>query len=158
MICGAGLCNAQSTKRAPVPAQIERQVSVVEALPDGGYVVEIDGVKYRAVTDDQLRSFAAQRINLTACAEEHTLTNEAIAKLKAALDLARKDAELATAQTAIEQERAGRFEAMYNGEHNLRIQAEQLSQRGRVSRFLDQPVTQVAIKLGLPLLGVFIRR
>lgn len=157
-ISAAGLCNAQDALRPPAPSTTERLVRVVESLPDGGYVIEIEGAKYRAVTDEQLRTLAVQRTDLTACTKDQLLANDEIAKLKTALALARKDAELATAQTAIERERSGRFEAMYLGEHDLRLQAEQLIKRGRVSRFFDKPITQIALKLVLPIFAALIRR
>ncbi len=72
--------------------------------------------------------------------------------------MALKDAQLATTLASLERERAGRFEAMYQGEHSLRLQAEALTKRGRVSRFFDKPAVQIGLKIGLPILGMVVRR
>lgn len=143
MSCGALLCDAQTA-------------TVVETLPDGGYVVEINGQKFRAITDEQRRLIEERRIRLAAAEEELGLADTEIGKLRAALELALKDAELASAQTTIQAERAGRFEAMFNGEHALRLQAEALAPRGRITRFFDNPVVQFAVKLGVPVIGAAI--
>jgi hypothetical protein len=174
-ICGGLRCKAQTFSEQPprsprsypslskegsfAAAQQELPPArVVEALPDGGYVVEIAGVKYRAVTDDQLREIQARKLELTNCSQERSLLEDEIGKLKTALALAQKDAQLADAQAAVERERAGRFQALFEGEQALRLQAEQLVHRGRVSRFFDNPWVQVAIKVGLPAVAAAVRR
>lgn len=132
--------------------------TVIESLPNGGYVVEIAGIKYRAVTDEQLREIRARKLELASCALERSMLDDEIAKLKAVIALTQKDAQLAEAQATIERERAGRFQALFDGEHALRLLAEQLVHRGRVSRFFDNPWVQVAIKVGLPVLAAAVRR
>jgi hypothetical protein len=152
-LCAGSLCKAQS----PDPP-VNYTATVIESLPDGGYVVEIAGVKFRAVTDDQLREIQARKLELTNCSQERSLVNDELGKLKAALALAQKDAQLANAQATIERERAGRFQTLFEGEQALRLQAEQLVHRGRVSRFFDNPWVQVAIKIGLPALVTLVRQ
>jgi hypothetical protein len=159
MICAGSHCSAQSAGVGGRGSGIgEETAKVIEALPDGGYVVEIGGVRYRAVTDEQLRQIQERKIQLTACEQTQTLSDQEIEKLKTSLALAVKDAQLAMAQATIERERAGRYEALFQGEHNLRLQAEALAPRGRVSRFFDMPAVQFAIKLGLPVLNLTLRR
>ncbi|MEO6392855.1 MAG: hypothetical protein ABIP75_13490 [Pyrinomonadaceae bacterium] len=151
----------EGASRVQEPAKAGTQsagqdIRIVEATPDGGYVVEIAGVKYRAVTDEQLRTIAERKVRLEVAEKDLGLANFEIERLQAALTLAQKDAELAGLQSAVERERSGRFEAMFNGEHLLRLQAETLAPRGRMSRFFDNPIVQVAIKVGLPLAAAIV--
>lgn len=131
---------------------------IVESLSDGGYVIEINGVKFRAITDDQLREIGARKLELNSCTQERSLLESETGKLRTALVLAQKDAQLAEAQAAIQRERTGRFQALFEGEQALRLQAEHLVRRGRVSRFFDNPWVQVAIKVGLPAIAAAVRR
>jgi hypothetical protein len=173
MICGLHRSNAQSagidlprrhaaTQEQPPKGGTQSAgmlaASVIEVLPDGGYVVEIGGVKFRAITDDQLRTIQKRKARLEGCEKDRVLADAEIDRLKAAIELVQKDAQLATAQTAIERERAGRFEAMYQGEQALRLQAEALAKRGKVSRFFDKPAVQIGLKLALPIVGIVVRR
>ena len=170
MSCATTLCRAQQNeppraRNAGVGSRGsgvgEDQIPgarVVEVLPDNGYIVEIDGVKFRAITDEQLRMIQERKARLEGCEKELALGDAEMGRLKAAVELALKDAQLATAQAAVERERANLFEAMYQGERELRLQAEALAKRGRVSRFFDKPAVQIGIKLGMPILGILIGR
>ncbi len=151
-IFGGSRCEAQ------MPGAGEETAKVIEVLSDGGYVVEINGVKLRAVTDGQLREIHARKLEFASCAQERLLLDDEVGKLKAALTVAQKETQLAEAQATIERERAGRIQAMFEGEQALRLQAERLVHRGRVSRFFDNPWVQVAIKVGLPALTAALRR
>lgn len=150
-IFGGSHCEAQS----PGVGETAR---VIEVLSDGGYVVEINGVKFRAVTDEQLREINARKFEFNGCVQERLLLDYEVGKLKAALTLAQKETQLAEAQATIERERAGRLQVMFEGEQALRLLAERLVHRGRVSRFFDNPWVQVAIKVGLPALTATLRR
>ena len=158
-ICAGSRCEGQSPGVGGRGLGVgEETAKVIEVLPDGGFVVEIAGLKYRAITDDQLREIQTRKLELSSCAGERSLLNQEVGKLKAALALAQKDAQLADAQATVERERAGRYQAMLEGEQALRRQAEQLVHRGRVSRFFDNPWVQVAIKIGLPAVAAAVRR
>lgn len=131
-------------------AQTNSTIQIKERLPDGEYIVSIDGVEQRTITADHARQIAERNGELDRLRRAQPLYEQQISQLKLSVDLAKKDAQLATTQAALERERAAKFQALFNGEQALRLQAEKLGARGRVSRFFDNPYVQVSLKLAQP--------
>jgi hypothetical protein len=128
-------------------ATAAQEARVVEQLPGGEYIIEVGGKQLRAITPDHAREIAARKVELERAKEESGLLTQEIAKLKDALGLAKKDALLADAMAKLEGERSAKFQVMFDGEHALRLQAEQLARGNRVTRFFDNPFTQIATKV-----------
>jgi len=64
------------------------------------------------------------------------------------LALAKKDTALADTQGRLERERAEKFRALFEGEQNLRLQAENLHRPGRVSSFFNNPYCSDRSEIG----------
>src|ERR1044071_9196537 len=101
-IACASICSGQS-------------VSIAEKLPDGSYVVLIDGVEFRAITGDKAVELAKQKVELAACRDEQ-------AKLTTAYDLAKKDVTIAQQETKIEHGNFVRVMQLYEKEWELRTE------------------------------------
>lgn len=125
-------------------------ISIRERLPDGEYIVVIDNVEQRTITPAHARDIAEGKAELNRLRRAQPLYEGQVMQLKLSVDLAKKDAQLATTQAALERERAEKFQALFNGEQALRLQAESLMRRGRVSTFFDNPYVQIGLKVGVP--------
>ena len=134
--------NAQTTSTS---------IQIKERLPDGEYIVSIYGVEQRTITVEHARQIAARNEELDKLKRAQPLYEAQISQLKLAIDLAKKDALLATTQASFERERAEKFQALFNGEQALRLQGEKLMARGSVSKFFDNPFVQVSLKLAQPI-------
>lgn len=137
ILCFAAICDAQT-------------VRLVEALPNGEHVVEIDGVQYRTISADHARQIEERKAELDKTRRERDLLNDEVLLLKRKIELLERDAQLADAKAQLERERAARFQQMFDAEHGLRLQSEKLIQRGRVAAFFDNPFTQILTKLAWP--------
>ncbi len=126
--------------------------SVKEKLPDGSFIVAIEGVDYKAVSADTVRDILKSGEDLDRCTRARGALNKQIALYEDNLTLLKKDRDLADTQAQLERERALRFQTMFNGEQALRVQAEKLYRpAGRVTRFFENPFVQVAFKMGVPI-------
>jgi len=139
MICLAGLCRAQEAK-------------VVKQLDDGGYVVEIDGKTFRAITADQLWSWTQLQSQSDVDKKDLALANAEIAKLRGALELAKRDVEIAKKDAQLEHGNFVRAMAMYEGERKLRVQAETFIPHGKVDSFFNNPFVRLVNEFGKPFL------
>lgn len=133
-----------------VLAASAQTINIKERLPDGEYIVVINGVEQRTITADHARRIAERNAELDRLKRAQPLYEGQIAQLKLSIDLAKKDAALSDSMSKYERERAEKYLALYNGEQALRLQAEKLGGRGRVSKFFDHPITQIALKLTVP--------
>ena len=135
VICFGLTCEAQELK-------------LVEKLPDGEAIITIDGVEMRAITAEHARRIAEGKAECDRVTRERDLLAAQNNLLKRQSELALKDRDLADASIGLEQKRADQYKLLYEGEHNLRLAAEQLGHRGRVSKFFDNPITQIGLKIG----------
>lgn len=125
-------------------------INIKEKLPDGEYIVQIDGIEQRTITADHARDIAARKAELEKLKTAYGLCDAEVGQLKISLDLSKKDSALASTQAQLQSERADKFRAMFEGERNLRLQSERLNQRGRVAKFFDNPYAQIGFKIALP--------
>jgi len=138
MIAFASICDGQTA-------------SIGEKLPDGSYVVLIDGVEFRAITGDRAVELAKQKVELAACRDEQV-------KLTTAYDLAKKDVTIAQQETKIEHGNFVRVMQLYEKERELRTESmNQFIPHGKVGgfggkflNFLDSGYGQSLFKLVLP--------
>jgi hypothetical protein len=133
------LCSAQETVR------------IKEVLENGELIIEYKGVEQRTITATHARDIAERSAELSRLQRAQPLYEAQILSLKQAVDLAKKDAQIADTQAKYERERAAKFQALFQGEQGLRLQAEQLGRRGRVSKFFDNPYVQVGLKFTVPI-------
>lgn len=143
MICLPGLCQAQEAK-------------VLKKLDDGGYEVSIDGQKLRAITADQLWAWSELQRQSDFNKKDLALANDQIEKLLQALELAKRDAEIAKKDTQLERGNFVRAMTMYDGEKKLREQAETFIPHGAVNGFFNNPFVRVVNEFGKPLLQSWI--
>lgn len=165
LIFSVALCPAQ------VPKPIEPAAKVVQKFEDGSYLVEIDGVRFRALTADQLRTWAKSQVDLETCQKD---SNELAGQLDSRnqqIELLRKDVVIAGQErdsalkdlsrskedTERAREDARRNFGLLMGERQLRIEAQQFIPHGNVKgfagkvlNFLDGPYGQATFKLVIP--------
>lgn len=162
MLCVATISNAQSagvggrgSGAGVKPEAQTNQAVVIETLPRGEYIVQINGNEFRAITPNHARELLAVKVEAKALAETNRVLALKISHLEQSLALAQKDVSLADLQRTVERERADKFQALYDGERGLRLQAESL-RGGRTSALFNNPYVQFGVKIGLPILGMVI--
>lgn len=129
-------------------ASSAQDTRVTEKLPDGDYIVIIEGIEYRAITAAHARRIAEERLELDKLKRERDLLTQLNDQLIDQVSLLTKDRDLANAMIAFEREQGIRYKLLYEGEHSLRLASEKLARPGAVTRFFDHPVTQVTMKIG----------
>ena len=146
LLIGFGLtCNAQNV------------ATIVERLPSGDLIVDVEGKEYRAITPESAKAILERKAQLDLVTRERDLLLGKIENLSAQLSIARREVEIADRQRAIEAERAEAFRAQFEAESAARKRSEELiGKRGRVARFLDHPVVKFAA-LALPVVGMWRR-
>ena len=153
LIALGSICNAQQS------------IKIVEKLPDGSYVIAIDGVEFRAITGDKAVELAKQKVDLDACKKISAEKDIQIKELTLLRDLAE-------AQKALVQQKADSFKAdfdrsqedakrnfgLFMGERQLRIESQQFIPHGsgnglgvKILKLFDSPYGQAGIKLVNPL-------
>lgn len=161
-IFSAVLCPAQT------PSESAR---VLQKFEDGSYLVEIAGIKFRALTAEQLRTWANAQADLSGCQKDSKELEGQVATLTHQKELLEKDVTIAVQQkdsavadlarsredTARAQEDAKRNFGLLMGERQLRIEAQQFIPHGNVGglggkllKALDGPYGQAAFKLVIP--------
>lgn len=148
MICSPALCQAQQAK----------VVKKVDIANGGGYVVEIEGEseKFRTITADQLWAWTKLQEQSDIDRKDVALANEEITKLRGALELAKRDVEIAKKDTQLEHGNFVRAMTMYDGERKLREQAETFIPHGAVNSFFNNPFVRIANEFGKPLVQSWI--
>lgn len=136
----------------------EKQIKIVQALPDGDYVVAIDGVEYRAVTAEHSKQILTWKVERDGFVQKIELLNTKVSTLESALNTSKLSTQLAETKAKLEIERAEKFKALYEGEKGLREQAESLRRGGnsRVSRFFENPKVQIGLKIFVPTVQTFL--
>ncbi len=125
--------------------------TVKEQLPNGEFIVVIDGVEQRTLTAEHAMQIAERNADLDKCQRARAVIDQELQRYDQLVALAKKDAELADKTAIIERERAARIETMYNSEYALRLKAEQLNNaHGRVGKFFDNPWVQIGFKAVVP--------
>ncbi|GEM_PF-6067869 len=135
----------------------EKKISIVEQLPDGDFIVAIDGVEYRAVTAKHVRQMLIDKAKLQSAEETNVLLERKVTTLESALELAKSNTQLSTTKANLERERAEKFKALWEGEKGLREQAQSLIRSpNRATKFFDNPFVQFSVKLGIPTLQSYL--
>ncbi|OLE52671.1 MAG: hypothetical protein AUG51_17010 [Acidobacteria bacterium 13_1_20CM_3_53_8] len=116
----------QSVESPALQTQEATPIRVVEALPDGEFVVSIAGVEQRTITSNHARRIAPNLQELERLMEARPLNEQQIAQLRLALDLSKRDRTLTASKIAAEHARAANFRLVYEGENGLHLQAESL--------------------------------
>jgi hypothetical protein len=153
LLCSAAICSAQTqtVDRGPTTVAGQRSAVIKEQLPNGEFIVVIDGVEQRTITQEHAEQIKQRKEDLDRCQRARAVIDQLVAKQDQEIALLKKDRELADAQVALERERAGRIESMYNSEYALRLKAEQLNNaHGRVGKFFDNPLVQIGFKAVVP--------
>jgi hypothetical protein len=114
-------------------------VSVVEKLPDGSYVVSIEGVEYRAITADQARAISTRKVDLEMCQQKVTLFQATLSDLSNAVQIVRDAASKPDPQVTLLTESRDWYKARFQEEHDLRLRSQDLATRGRLSTLFDNP-------------------
>lgn len=146
LLIGFGLtCNAQNV------------ANVIERLPNGDLIVDVEGKEYRAITPESAKAILERKAQLDLVTRERDLLLSKVENLSRQLDVARREVEIADRQRTIEAERADAFRAQCEAESAARKRSEELiGKRGRVARFLDHPAVKF-FALALPVVGMWRR-
>ena len=125
-------------------AQIKAEdVRINERLDDGSIILTIDGVKYRALTADQLRKIQEMSVSFQSCVKENETLTQQNQNLKAQIEKTTQELMVADAQITNEQKRGDEYKKMLEDERALRQQAEKLpKKRNTFERILNHPLTQ----------------
>lgn len=139
-------CVVQAQTQSPT-----KVTAVVKgALPDGSYIVAIDGADYKALPAATVREVLRTNEELAKCQSIRAVNDKQIETYEATLGLLKRDRDLADKEAQLERERGLRFSAMYTLEHDLRLKSEQVNARSGTSNFFDRPLVQIWWKAAMP--------
>jgi hypothetical protein len=128
---------------------------VTEQLPEGGFLVEINGTVYRAVTVEELRRIKADREELQRTREERgllrtrvTLQEQLTEKLKERLATVERERDV-TRQAADD------YRKLFENQQALLEEARKLvgKRPSGLTRFLSHPVTRIVLTALPPILA-----
>jgi hypothetical protein len=111
-----------------------QEIRVKERLPNGEYILEIDGVEHRSITASHAREIAERRILLEFQARELEILRQRVVLLETQADAYKKMFELRTQELE---------------------RAEKLMKRSRLATFFDSAPMVVITRVGLPLFTVW---
>lgn len=155
MTCSAGLCRGQAKPEGETPAlqslPAATVVGRVTELNGGGYVVEIEGKKFRTVTADQIWQWRELERTSGIDKKDLALANVQIAKQEQDLKLADLQVQNAKKDWQIERGNFARAMSMFEGERKLREQAETFIPSGRVNSFFNNPIVRLVDEFGKPI-------
>lgn len=128
-------------------AQIKaEEVQINERLPDGSVILTIDGVKYRALTVDQLRKIQEMSVNYQSTLQTNEILQLQNQSLKATIQKITQDLAVAGTQISNETKRGDEYRRLYEEERRLRIAAEKLPQKKNVlEKIFNSPITQIVL-------------
>ncbi len=152
MLCAA-TCSAQ-------------QVSIVEQLPDGSYVVKIAGAEFRAFNAAKMKEIEDRKAELDACGKDRAEANGQIATLKdenkqlsAKVSLVEQQRDLAKNDLQDTRVFVAQQKRLLDQETQLRKDSQQFVPHnsgngfaGKLLDLFDKPEVQGLFKIGLPLL------
>jgi len=142
---------AKSQTQKPAVADLPSAV-VKEALPNGSYLVAIEGRTYKAIDEPTIRGILQDREDLDKSKRARVALEKQIALYEQNLTALHALVKIADDQTAEEIRIAGNYKLLYDGEHDLRLKAEKLyASPGRVASFFQNPIVQIAEKIGKPI-------
>jgi hypothetical protein len=124
----------------------QEAVQINERLTDGSIILTIDGVKYRALTIEQLRKVQEMSVSFQSCVKENETLTGQNENLKAVIQKKTEELLVADAQINNAQSRADEFKKMLEDERKLRLDAEKLPKKQNViEKILNHPITQVIL-------------
>ena len=125
---------------------------MTETLPDG-YIVEINGQKFRTVNADQKRAIDADRAELARLRQETELLRAKTIQQQMLIETQRKQQEITEGLLNGQRAVADNYRKLYEGERALRERAASLiGKPSRLTRIFNHPVTRLALAIGPPLL------
>ena len=156
-MCFALSCNAQAqpaiSSQQPVQqSQALPSAVVKEALPEGEYIVAINGVELRTLTAEHARRIKADKEDLERLRRTRVALENQIAIYEKSL-MVFKDL-VAEADKEADEERAIAlgFKRLYEGEQKLRLSAEKLyAPRGKIDAFFEHPIVKLTERIGKPI-------
>jgi hypothetical protein len=126
--------------------------TVKEQLPDGSYIVAINGTSYKAIDAGTLHGILKTNEEADKALRARAALEKQIALYEDNLLAMKQLVAIADAQRSDEIGIAANYKTLYLGEHDLRLKAEKLyAPPGRVSGFFQNPVVQLAEKIGKPI-------
>ena len=111
-------------------------ISIKEKLPNGEYIVVIDGQEQRTITTEHARQIEQRKIDLDAANKS--------------LELAFRKAELDALEIVLLKAERDSYMSLYSNEKSLRIAAENLN-GGKTAGFFNNPIIQVLTKAAVPI-------
>ena len=137
LICFGIRCEAQTVK-------------VVERLPDGGLILDVDGVQQRSLTAAQLRAIAEDRAEMDRLRREVALLREDRDVLRETRDVLRRLLDLQTQQTAD-------WKLIADSRQGIILRHEALAPaKSRATSWLDSPIPALAFRVGIPIVTTWL--
>jgi multidrug resistance efflux pump len=134
---------AQNIPVPPMPT-----VRNVQPVESGGYLVEIDGQKFRALPVETLRQILKDREELDGARNRNALLLQRVALLEQSQANLRSQLDFADRQRLVEQRIRDQYRELYAAERDLRIKAVALvGKRGRLSAFFNHPATRAVLAI-----------
>lgn len=120
----------------------------MESLPDGGYIVEISGVQYRAVTIAELRRISQDREELKRAIEGRGLLERRVEIQTQLVTTLKERITTIERERDLERANAATWKDLFDAEQALRKEAQKLvgKRPSALTRFLNHPATRVVIQ------------
>lgn len=149
--------NAQdASKQQPAVSQTQNtnpSAVVKELLPDGSYLVSINGKTFKAFDEGYVRDISKSLEELDRAKLVRGALEKQIAIYEDSQTAFKSLITTADGQTAKEARIAESYQKLWQGEHNLRITAEQLrasTQPHGIDKLLNHPAFKIAERLAKP--------
>lgn len=130
-------------------------VEVKRQLPNGDYVLTIDGKDYLGIPPEKARKVNDSLDELDRLRQVKPLYDQLVGELREALALAKQQRDTAEEQTRIQKQIAENWKTLYEGEHILREKALGLAKKGKISTVLDKWWVRLPISLAPTLVSAF---
>jgi hypothetical protein len=153
--------NAQdASKQQPAVSQTQTQntgtlpsATIKELLPDGSYLVSINGQTFKAFDEGYVRDIMKSLEELDRAKLARGALEKQIATYEDSQIAFKNLVATADGQTEKEARIAGGYQKLWQGEHNLRITAEQLrasTQPHGIDKLLNHPAFKIAERFAKP--------
>lgn len=143
-----------------------QQVSIVEQLSDGSYILKIDGAEFRAFGAAKMKELEGRKADLAACQRDGALAEGQIAvltdekqKLVEKVSLTERQRDDFKNQLQDTRVFVAQQKQLLDQEAQLRKDSQQFVPHGngsglgaRLLSFFDKPAVQAGFKIGIPLL------
>lgn len=131
------------------------QIEAVRLLPDGNWLLKLDGAYVQTITEDQKRDVLKMQIELDAARKELELLRTVIGDYEAMRALFLREREAREKEGAVLLEQLKIREARQAEADAMIRELVKATKRNRIEAALSNPILTLAFKLAVPIAGLW---